>query len=378
MKLEHKNEYFELNSLFRVAYEILNRDNEKCIEHGSETDIPIEDRYRFVFDEYVKKLDTAEIQYTSETIEEIESNLTLIVNASKSYLLGNIEDSLNYAETIFKKLEKRIVEIKENAYFYRARATSFYQSLDRKEMFHIPFNKRYLIGNQRYSTSGIPCLYLGESTYICWEELGRPNPYTCNFISAKNIKPLKVLDMTIPSISESSSVSIIPIILSSCLSSRKNRVFKQEYILPQLIMYAIIKRNEQVSGIKYHSTSLFYSDFPFYSDANKLKSDIEKHNNYVFPALNKGDDNDFLSDDLVNCFHTTNTFSIWQHQLVSSKEYMPIPSGDGGINTTLNYLDNSAFGQLDRIFKKNDFASLRQDITGIVNTMLHEFDIRIN
>lgn len=108
MKLEHKNEYFELNSLFRVAYEILNRDNEKCIEHGSETDIPIEDRYRFVFDEYVKKLDTAEIQYTSETIEEIESNLTLIVNASKSYLLGNIEDSLNYAETIFKKLEKTI------------------------------------------------------------------------------------------------------------------------------------------------------------------------------------------------------------------------------------------------------------------------------
>lgn len=143
-------------------------------------------------------------------------------------------------------------------------------------------------------------------------------------------------------------------------------------------MYAIIKRNEQVSGIKYHSTSLFYSDYPFYSDANKLKSDIEKHNNYVFPALNKGDDNDFLSDDLVNCFHTTNTFSIWQHQLVSSKEYMPIPSGEGGIDTTLNYLNNSAFGQLDRIFMKNDFASLKQDITGIVNTRLHEFDIRIN
>ena len=108
MKLTHKNESFELDLLFRVAYEILKRDHEKCIEHGSETDIPIEDRYRFVFDEYVKELDTAEIQYTSETIEEIESNLTLIVNASKSYLLGNIEDSLNYAETIFKKLEKTI------------------------------------------------------------------------------------------------------------------------------------------------------------------------------------------------------------------------------------------------------------------------------
>lgn len=57
---------------------------------------------------------------------------------------------------------------------------------------------------------------------------------------------------------------------------------------------------------------------------------------------------------------------------------MPIPSGEGGIDTTLNYLNNSAFGQLDRIFMKNDFASLKQDITGIVNTRLHEFDIRIN
>lgn len=73
MKLTHKNESFELDLLFRVAYEILKRDHEKCIEHGSETDIPIEDRYRFVFDEYVKELDTAEIQYTPETIEHLNA-----------------------------------------------------------------------------------------------------------------------------------------------------------------------------------------------------------------------------------------------------------------------------------------------------------------
>ena len=34
---------------------------------------------------------------------------------------------------------------------------------DVKSFYHIPFNQRYLIGNQRYSLSGIPCLYLASS-----------------------------------------------------------------------------------------------------------------------------------------------------------------------------------------------------------------------
>lgn len=132
-------------------------------------------------------------------------------------------------------------------------------------MFHIPYNKRFLVGNQRYSISGIPCLYLGQSTYICWEELGRPNPYTCNFVGVRNQRALRLLDMTIPqSSSDSKMISIIPIILSCCLYSRKNRVFKQEYILPQLIMQAIITRKERVWGIKYQSTSFSIQIFLLY------------------------------------------------------------------------------------------------------------------
>src|SRR5205823_638449 len=43
------------------------------------------------------------------------------------------------------------------------------------DLFHIPFNSRHLITNQRYSFPGLPCLYLGQSLYVCWEELGRPD-----------------------------------------------------------------------------------------------------------------------------------------------------------------------------------------------------------
>ena len=39
------------------------------------------------------------------------------------------------------------------------------------DMFHIPFNKRYLIGNQRYSLVGQPILYLATSPYCVAKEL---------------------------------------------------------------------------------------------------------------------------------------------------------------------------------------------------------------
>lgn len=374
MDIKHNNGYSKLAWPIRIAYDILNRDRKKCLEHGAEMDIPIEDRFKDIFNEYIeyiKKL-KEKILLSPETIREIKCNLKLIMKACKSYLSGDTKTSLNCAVKILDRLKERIVEMPVDMDLFRARETSLYHSLNRKEMFHIPYNKRFLVGNQRYSISGIPCLYLGQSTYICWEELGRPNPYTCNFVGVRNQRALRLLDMTIPQSSpDSKMISIIPIILSCCLYSRKNRVFKQEYILPQLIMQAIIARKERVWGIKYQSTSFFYSDFPFVSDSNTLESDIQKHNNYVFPAIGT-ENNDSLSEELVAIFYMTNTFSIWQQQLVDSKEYTPVASKQE-LDGTINYLDNSTFGQLDRIFENNEHASLGHEITTPLYTKLSKY-----
>lgn len=375
MDIKHNDGYSRLAWPIRFAYDILNHDRKKCLEHGAETDIPIENRFKDIFYEYIKKLEEENVLCTKETISEIKYNLKLITKACKSYLSGNTKISLNYAVKILDRIEERIVEVSVNMDLFRARETSLYHSLNRKEIFHIPYNKRFLVGNQRYSISGIPCLYLGESTYICWEELGRPNPYTCNFVGVRNQRALKLLDMTIPhqSSPEPKMIPVIPIILSCCLYSRKNRVFKQEYILPQLIMQAIIAQKERIWGIKYQSTSLFYSDFPFVSDSNTLGSDILKHNNYVFPAIGV-ENNDSLSEELVDIFYMTNTFSIWQQQLVGSKEYTSVAS-KRKLDVTVNYLDNSTFGQLDRIFKQNEHASLGHEITTTLNTKLSQYDM---
>ncbi len=42
-------------------------------------------------------------------------------------------------------------------------------------LFHIPFEARHKVREQRYSVAGLPSLYLGGSTHLCWRELGEPD-----------------------------------------------------------------------------------------------------------------------------------------------------------------------------------------------------------
>ena len=63
---------------------------------------------------------------------------------------------------------------------YKCRENSKLFHFSKDEMFHIPYEKRNLVGNQRFSLSGLPCLYLGGSSYICWEELGRKDLSSTN------------------------------------------------------------------------------------------------------------------------------------------------------------------------------------------------------
>lgn len=71
-----------------------------------------------------------------------------------------------------------ICDIKAGTSFYRMRSADNYTQYTKNtedEMYHIPFNKRYLIGNERYSLTGFPTFYLSSSIYSCWEECNRCN-----------------------------------------------------------------------------------------------------------------------------------------------------------------------------------------------------------
>jgi len=71
----------------------------------------------------------------------------------------------------------------------------------RKDMFHIPFEKRHLISGQRFSAHGVPSVYLGETIYDCYLELGKPNidnfwVSLFWFPLSNDVIPIKLIDLT--------------------------------------------------------------------------------------------------------------------------------------------------------------------------------------
>jgi hypothetical protein len=162
---------------------------------------------------------------------------------------------------------------------YRVRCSDV-PILNREDIFHIPFNKRHLVETQRYSIAGLPCLYLGASLYVCWQEMGKPDLnklYLSHFkISANNSNDkVEFLDfaysfetlqhrgleaMLTTNQNESiekqqSYLAMWPILLSCSFNQHiiKSK-FNAEYVIPNLILQWIGKEKRPVAGIRYFST----------------------------------------------------------------------------------------------------------------------------
>ena len=50
-------------------------------------------------------------------------------------------------------------------------------NLERKELFHIPYDKREYASSERFSVAGYPCLYLSSQYEICWCECHKPKKF---------------------------------------------------------------------------------------------------------------------------------------------------------------------------------------------------------
>ncbi|MGB6128602.1 MAG: hypothetical protein WBG30_07625, partial [Psychrilyobacter sp.] len=177
-----------------------------------------------------------------------------------------------------------IIDI-SNQFFFRGRQgeNAIYNKYD---MFHIPYDKRYLIGNQRYSMSGHPFLYLGSSIVNVLEELRSDqekieNVYFSYFYINKN--EYKVFDLSNPfnSIFKISSSRIKlkkaqetnkknnfekilfkHFFVSICSFEKRNEhekskksKFYEEYVFPQ-ILTQVLRRKKNIDGLLYYSTKL--------------------------------------------------------------------------------------------------------------------------
>lgn len=161
----------------------------------------------------------------------------------------------------------RTYSLKKDTPLYRMRSADTYVQYTKDtidEMYHVPFELRYKVGNDRYNISGIPTFYLSSSIYGCWEEIQRTNLDFANTSLFKPTRELLFLDMTIPSIKKNihvTDIMALPLIIASRLEvQRVGENFIPEYIIPQLAMECLItaRNNDdeditKMIGIRYES-----------------------------------------------------------------------------------------------------------------------------
>lgn len=243
-------------------------------------------------------------------LNETENFFNSIIDVYNKWINGEAQDSLEeLTELILKNRINKFTTNIENDILYRGRTSN--TLLNSYDMFHIPFHKRYLIQNQRFSITGQPVLYLGYSPYSILAEL-RANQNNCNNVyfssfSIRNHK-FKIFDFRNPfnkyfedyfidsmfdnkkevkDEKELKSMFFCFILSSVCLFKKRYEsngfIFSEEYVLPQLVSQ-VIKKNK-FNGILYPSTKII-SEKPNLKNSFKI---LNKHreNIAIFTNLNE-------------------------------------------------------------------------------------------
>lgn len=257
-------------------------------------------------------------EFTLESIIRRQKHLIRQINTAIDYYYnGKPASALNSLNRGLKSKEKNFAYLMYEKRFLPE--TSFYRIRKHKEnfplaadkFFHIPFELRGKVKTQRYSIPGFPSLYLGNTVYVCWEELGRPNINDFQVVRLKNIDSIYVLNLVPPTEEHItpkrrySYLMLWPLIFSTSIKvNKQDDTFKPEYIIPQLLLQWV-RNKEDIDGIVYQTTHI---------DLNKTKSKGEFHN-IVLPV--KENNTKGLCQQLKSKFEMTAATSIQLNELIS-------------------------------------------------------------
>ena len=202
-------------------------------------------------------LDKDKVKEVGDICFKIKDTIASSYSGLHNQAYSRIQNLLNKHADLF------LVEVYENSEFYRMRVCNKRKNLQRADIFHVPLNLRRCIKTQRFSTPGYPCLYLGESLYVCWEEMDMPSSETTLIAGFRNTQSFKVIDLRVPLYkdfkdNQSKYLFLFPLIIASSIPVlNRDDIFKPEYILSQLIVEWVIKTRGEKSVIGVYYTSVF-------------------------------------------------------------------------------------------------------------------------
>ncbi|RRJ54776.1 hypothetical protein EHV15_34870 [Paenibacillus oralis] len=249
-------------------------------------------------------------------------------------------------------------------------------ALNKYDMLHIPFEQRGRASTTRYSIPGLPCLYLGSSPLICWEELNRPNKdkmHTSLFIAKDE---LNFLDFSVPpmvfvkraqeifervfgplqedvdKLSELYNTmklyALLWPLIAACSIRVKNRndPFKPEYIVPQLLLQWV-QQSEKYDGICYFSTKIKHYNF----------QNIAHFRNYALPVKSCKDKG--YCTEIQNLFHDWTAGVPWP---IFELHKGTVPGGSNGKGSALiEVVDNIRI-----YYHQTDFCKLESFLHSVL------------
>jgi hypothetical protein len=265
-----------------------------------------------VDDEYLNMIHDhiTNIKLTIETINKIVDFV----------FKGNTIEAYALFSNLIQNLQLYLIYPNKNAqmpapnYLFKARKF-LGEDFGLEDMFHVPFEKRYTIPTSRFSLPGVPCLYLANSIFTCWEELNRPI-FQQMAVSRFEIqgKHLRFLDLENDAVflrrllsndeveipkgikkedaenikeARESWKELVNFILPRFLNTfpllavsyfkvfNPNAHFKPEYVFPQMIMQWVMTTDD-INGVKYISTKFKQSKFELLN--------LEELTNYAIPV----------------------------------------------------------------------------------------------
>ncbi len=284
----------------------------------------------------LNNLDDEGYKYLDESPLNVQSNVkylySSIEDSISAFLDGHFNSSRNIIyKTFFDITNPQRIPLKAKVLqpqtpFFRMRASNSYDLYETREMFHIPFEKRNLASNQRYSISGYPCLYLGSSAYGCWEELHRPNLDLSNIVYIENIEPIRLINLSIPrldlrTIGEHDIYNIVLSLVCSLKVNNYDAPFKPEYIIPQNVLNCLVTRNDNPNapyfdGIQYTSS--------IYKSNRCIFQNRQLFENFVLPI--KQSKKEGYCDELCNLFAISKPTTLTINKL--KRKYRITPSPD--------------------------------------------------
>lgn len=168
--------------------------------------------------------------------------------------------------------------------FFRVRAVDYESAAIQRnadELFHIPLSKRAYSNNERFSLVGFPSLYLSTMLPLAWQECGYPQKYYYSEYQYKYSEDInsgeRLLDNELKFLLLYSPTEIAiwgtsvkynnftlwlevitkylkayPLVLACSFVNQSGKVpYKQEYIIPQMLMQWVQRNSSRIQGIEY-------------------------------------------------------------------------------------------------------------------------------